>query len=55
MEKRKYLTPSVEIIKLDCQISLQLESASPPAGPGDETTRISPEYMNNNPFENHLV
>ena len=51
MEKRIYITPCVESIKLDSEISLQLESLNPPVGPGDEITSNRPEYMNNDPYK----
>jgi len=50
MEKRIYITPCVESVKLDNEISLQLESLNPPNGPG-ETSSNRPEYMNNDPFK----
>jgi len=34
MEKKKYITPSIEWIPLDSEISLSLES-NPPAGPSE--------------------
>jgi len=52
-EKRLYLNPTIELIKLDKEISLQLESSSPPLGPG-ELVSSSPEYLNNDPFKNSL-
>lgn len=50
-EKRIYASPMIKMIKLDNQISLQLESDAP-TGPG-ETTRnsMTPEYFNNDPFK----
>ncbi len=45
-KKRIYTTPHIEQIKLDNEISLQLES-TPPFGP-DETYNM-PEYFTNNP------
>ena len=50
--KKSYLTPQIEQILLDNEISLALESA-PPAGP-DETS-LSPEYLKNDPFKNNLA
>lgn len=47
MKKRTYSTPNVEWIKLDNEISLELESLNPPLGPDDETTSNGSEYMNN--------
>lgn len=55
MKKKTYSTPSVECIKLDNEISLQLQSVNPPEGPGDETSSTRPEYMNNDPFKDHLI
>jgi len=46
--KKKYITPRIEIICLDNDISLQLES-NPPGGPGE--TNLSPAFLNNNPFK----
>ena len=48
-EKKKYLTPEVECINLDNEISLQLQS-TPPLGPG-ELSQV-PEYFNNDPYNN---
>ena len=50
-EKRIYLNPTIELIKLDNEISLALES--PPAGP-DEGALFSPEYFNNDPFKSNM-
>ena len=44
--KKKYTVPAIEIILLDNEISLALESAAPPAGPG-ESFNIHTE----NPFK----
>ena len=53
-ERRIYASPMITEIKLDCQISLQLDSMAP-VGPG-ESLRISkaPEYFNNDPFKANL-
>lgn len=48
MEKKQYTAPSIEIIFLDNEISLALES-TPPEGPG-ESRNVVPEYFKNNPF-----
>jgi len=45
MEKKKYTAPIVEIVLLDNEISLALESA-PPVGPGE-----SFNFKQNNPFK----
>jgi hypothetical protein len=53
METKKiYRAPHFEIIYLDNEISLALQSA-PPAGP-DEGALFAPEYRNNDPFMNNL-
>lgn len=51
INKRKYITPYVERVSLDNDISLALES-SPPYGP-DEPTTSAPEYFNNDPFKSY--
>lgn len=50
--KRPYITPDIEMIKLDNEISLALES-SPPGGPG-EISLNAPEYFNNDPFKTNI-
>lgn len=49
MEKNIYISPTIEIIFLDNEISLELQSA-PPAGP-DEGAVFAPEYFNNDPVK----
>jgi len=53
IEKRTYETPKLEIVKLDNEISLILESG-PPTGPGWETS-AAPEYFNNDPFKTNII
>ncbi len=48
-QKQFYIAPQVELIKLDNEISLQLESTPPPA-PG-EAKLNTPDYFNNDPFK----
>jgi len=48
-----YTAPRIEIIFLDNEISLALES-SPPAGP-DESASLAPEYMKYDPFKSNIV
>jgi len=48
-EKRSYRTPSIEVVRLDNEISLALES-TPPIGPDEEARLMIPEHYNNNPF-----
>lgn len=52
-EKSIYVSPSIELIKLDNQISLQLTSDAP-YGPNENQSR-APEYFNNDPFKANLV
>jgi hypothetical protein len=53
-EKRMYSSPEIELIKLDNEISLALESM-PPDGPGEGAgASLTPEYMKNDPFKNNL-
>jgi hypothetical protein len=47
--KKIYKAPKVELIRLDHEISLALESA-PPEGPG-EGAYLMPEYFNNEPYK----
>jgi hypothetical protein len=49
--KRYYLTPTIELVKLDNEISLILES-SPPKGPTE--VKNTPEYFNNDPFKSNM-
>ena len=50
--KRVYEQPIVNVIKLDNEISLALESDAP-VGPG-EGQLIAPVYLNNDPFKDGL-
>lgn len=50
-ENRLYVSPIIERIKLDNEISLALES--PPVGPDEGYLKI-PEYFNNDPFKNSM-
>ena len=43
--KKKYIMPCIEIIFLDNEISLALESAAPPAGPSETLNTVQ------NPFK----
>ena len=49
--KITYFKPKVECIKLDSDISLQLES-SPPIGPEETYNSNKPDYFDNTPFQN---
>jgi hypothetical protein len=53
MEKKKYNSPVIELIILDNEISLALES-SPPFGPG-ESTNLAPENFQNEPYKGNFV
>ncbi len=46
--KRKYIKPRIELIFLDNEISLALES-TPPIGIGDEQAYNAPTYFNSTP------
>lgn len=52
-EKTKYISPILERVKLDNDISLALESA-PPGGPS-ETKNNAPNYFYNDPFKSDRV
>jgi len=49
--KLTYITPQIERLKLDNEISLVLQSI-PPEGPGEAS--IAPEYFNNDPFKTNV-
>jgi len=49
---KKYIKPRIEIIFLDNEISLALES-SPPDGPG-EGAFLNSQNPDNNPFKNQF-
>ena len=50
MEKKKYIAPQIELIELDNEISLALES-TPPVGPSETYNQMSsPDYFNNSPL-----
>lgn len=52
-KKLSYISPKIEQIMLDNNISLALES-SPPEGPG-EVVNLRQEYFNTNSFKNYEV
>ncbi len=43
MEKKKYIAPQVELITIDNEISLALESA-PPAGPSETLNSVQSPF-----------
>jgi len=47
--KQTYIAPQIEIITLDNEISLALES-TPPAGPGEIGNNFPLEHNNANPY-----
>jgi len=49
--KRVYVTPVMEQVKLDNEISLVLES-DPPTGP-NQGSLMAPEHFNNDPFKSN--
>jgi hypothetical protein len=48
--KRQYAVPSIEWIKLDNDISLTLDSSTPPSFDGEDVSKV-PDYFNNDPFK----
>jgi hypothetical protein len=48
-DKRAYLTPRIEKVNLDSEISLQLESSPP----DDPVLTKAPDYFNNDPFKSN--
>lgn len=48
-----YTAPQIELVELDNEISLALES-TPPMGP-NESRNIMPESYNDNPFAGRIV
>jgi len=52
-KKRAYLFPVIECIKLDSEISLTLDSNTPPVY-GDEIVSLIPTFLNNDPFRNNV-
>lgn len=52
--KKQYITPAIDSILLDNEISLALESA-PPDGPDEVNNKCVPDYFNNDPFKSNLV
>lgn len=52
--KCSYIAPTVERIKLDNEISLELTS-DPAFGPGEGPVGLNaPEYFNNDPFKTNI-
>lgn len=54
MESKKiYIAPRIELIPLDNEISLALES-TPPTGPSEGCLKL-PEHFNSDPFRSNIV
>jgi hypothetical protein len=51
---KTYTAPIIELIVLDNEISLALES-TPPAGPSETNNVIRPEFFNNDPLKTNLT
>lgn len=51
---KTYTAPSIEIIVLDKEISLALES-TPPIGPDEGNNTLAPEFFNNDPWKTNLT
>ena len=50
--KRNYISPDIKSIKLDNEISLQLESTPPGDGnPWETNNNSTPDYFNHNPMQ----
>lgn len=49
---RDYSSPTIITIVLDNKISLQLESETPPLGPGESIGQLMPD---NNPFKQQTL
>ena len=52
-DKSTYFSPMVKCIKLDNEISLQLQSPGTPDN-GDEVVYNTPQYFNKDPFKTNL-
>jgi len=50
--KKTYNYPRIERIKFDNEISLALESYQPS---GDPNWAKAPDYLNNDPFKDHIA
>ena len=52
-KNKLYCAPTIKLIIIDNQITLQLASDAP-SGPGESIGK-APEYFNNNPFKINLA
>ncbi len=50
-QKFPYVQPCIKCVKLDNEISLQLESEIPPFGPNETYNLNKPEFFNTTPFQ----
>lgn len=55
MERKKYTVPIVEQIKIDSEITLQLESLSPPFGPNESKADTPEPGQNQSPFRDTVA
>jgi hypothetical protein len=56
MENKKvYTAPEIELVILDNEISLALESVMPPAGPDEGALLIRMDSDINNPFKSNFA
>jgi len=42
--KKKYIAPEIELVELDNEISLALESTAPPAGPSETLNNVQSPF-----------
>jgi len=53
LNNRRYASPTIEVIILENEISLTLDSSTPPDdAPGESYV---PEYFNDNPYKNNYT
>jgi hypothetical protein len=50
--KKIYSEPEIDLIRLDSEISLQLDSG--PHGPGEGQNLIVPDYFNSDPYKANM-
>jgi len=53
-QKNRYISPRIELVKLDNEISLALESSSPPTKSNETNNVQTPDYFNTNPYRSTL-
>ncbi len=52
--KKEYSQPIIDVIVLDNEIALVLESSTPPIGPS-ETKNGTPDFFENNPYNTDMA